>query len=152
MNTIISADKVYALAFAAQEPYTSAIITDMDILEAQTRYLLPILGQELLEDLCDGLHPSLKNDYVAPALAAYVRYLIEPLLDLRCTACRGEGVSTAANERVAMSREALHHKAAALRRRLSDYLNANCDSFKAYVPENNPLNHCLIYGNIVQTI
>lgn len=139
------------LAFSEVEGYTPSIITTADILEAQSRYLKPILGEELLEALLDGSYPDLATEYVEVALAAYVRYLIEPLLEVRSSSSLGEAVTTASNHRVEMCCEAQHRKADALRRRLSDYLNANAEAFAEYNPENNPLNRCLIYGNIVQT-
>lgn len=152
METFINAQRAYALAFSTQEAYTPAVITDIDIVEAQSRFLEPILGRELLDSLIEGNHADFITDYAAPTLAAYVRYLVEPLLELRSTACHGDGVTTASNRRVELSCEALRHKAAALRRRMSDYLNAHAEEFSEYNPENNPLNRCVIYGNIVQTL
>ncbi len=150
MRTLITPEEAYRLAFSEQEGYTPAIITETDIIEAQTRFLTPILGIELQEALIDGYHRDLHDEYVAPTVAAYVRSLIEPLIDLRCSTCRGDAISTAANERVAFSRTVLREKADALRRRLSDYLNNNSDIFEQYNPEDNPLNRCMIYGDIVQ--
>ena len=152
METLIYAQSVYALAFSTQERYTSAVITNIDIVEAQSRFLEPILGRELLNSLIDGNHADFVANYAAPTLAAYVRYLVEPLLELRSTPCHGEGITSASNSRVELSCEALRRKAAALRRRMSDYLNANAEKFSEYNPENNPLNRCVIYGNIVQTL
>ena len=45
---------------------------------------------------------------------------------------------------------ALRDKAVALTRRLVDHLNSNDKVYVEYKPENNPLNRCFIYGNIVQ--
>ena len=44
----------------------------------------------------------------------------------------------------------LRHNAACFSRRLTDYLNAHCDEFEEYNPVDNPLNHCMLYGGIVQ--
>jgi hypothetical protein len=152
MEMLINAQKVYSLAFSTQEAYTPAVITDIDIIEAQSRFIEPILGRELLDSLIEGNHADFVANYAAPTLAAYVRYLIEPLLELRSTPCHDEGVTVASNRRVELSCETLRRKAATLRRRMSDYLNSHAEEFSEYNPENNPLNHCVIYGNIVQTL
>jgi ABC-type oligopeptide transport system ATPase subunit len=44
----------------------------------------------------------------------------------------------------------LRRKASTLLRRLSDHLNASGGDYAEYNPKNNPLNHCSIYGDIIQ--
>jgi transposase len=67
-------------------------------------------------------------------------------------ACCGEEPTSAENHRMEINCEALHRKADALRRRMSRYLNDNREQFPEYNPDANPLNRCILYGNIVQTI
>lgn len=150
MKTLINGEKVIRLAFSNQEGYAPSIITQADIAEAESRYLLPVIGQSLYAHLIAGGYESMREEYVAPAVAAYTRYVVEPYLPLRCVGCVAEGITTADNERLTLTREALRRKAATLMRRLSDYLNDHAEEFTEYSPEDNILNRCSIYGDIVQ--
>ena len=44
----------------------------------------------------------------------------------------------------------LRSTAQAMSRRLTDYLNANAASIPEYDVDSNPLNHCMMYGDVVQ--
>jgi hypothetical protein len=149
MNTLITAERAYALAFSSEEPYSPSAITETDIAEAESRYLMPILGEELYNTL--DSHNRLKTEYVEPMVAAWVRYIVEPHLAMRCCPCYAEGrVTEAVNQHRERVMRALREKAVALTRRLSDHLNAHSADYAEYNPETNPLNRCFIYGNIVQ--
>jgi hypothetical protein len=149
MNTLITAERVYALTFSPEEPYSPSAITEADIAEAESRYLLPILGEELYTAVAS--YSTLKTEYVEPMVAAWVRYIVEPHLASRCCTCYAEGrVTEAVNDYTERVMRALKEKAVALTRRLSDHLNAHSADYMEYKPEANPLNRCFIYGNIVQ--
>ena len=149
MNKLITAERVYALAFSSEEPYSPSAITDADIAEAESRYLLPIIGEELYNALAS--YSMLKTEYVEPMVAAWVRYIVEPHLATRCCSCYAEGrITEAVNDHTERVMRALKEKAVALTRRLSDHLNAHNADYAEYNPKTNPLNRCFIYGNIVQ--
>lgn len=149
MNKLITAEKVYALAFSSEEPYSPSVITDADIAEAESRYLLPIIGEELY--IAISSYGRLKTEYIEPMVAAWVRYIVEPHLAVRCCTCYAEGrVTEAVNDHMKRVMRALREKAVALTRRLSDHLNSHSADYAEYNPETNPLNRCFIYGNIVQ--
>ena len=150
MKTLIKAEKVIRLAFSDQEGDRPSIITEADIAEAESRYLLPVIGQSLYARLIEGGYEIMREEYIAPAVAAYTRYVVEPHLPLRCVGCVAEGVTAADNDRLMLTREALRRKAATLMRRLSDYLNDHAEEFAEYSSEDNILNRCSIYGDIVQ--
>ena len=149
MKTLITAERAYALAFSTEEPYSASVITDTDIAEAESRYLMPVVGEELYNVVAK--YSTLKSEYVEPMVAAWVRYIVEPHLAARCCTCYAEGrVTEAVNDHTERVMRALREKAVALTRRLSDHLNSHSVDYVEYNPKTNPLNRCFIYGNIVQ--
>ena len=150
MKTLMTCEEVVAMTFSADEQHNVAMITEADIVEAESRYLSPILGQELCEALAGGSYENLMSEYVKPALAACVRYVAEPYQAQRCPACRGESLTSADNQRLDLVLLALRRRARSLIRRLSDHLNAHSADYEEYSAQNNPKNRCMIYGDIVQ--
>ncbi len=149
MKILITAERAYSLAFSSEEPYSPSAITEADIATAESRYLLPIVGEELYAALTR--YGTLKTEYVEPMLAAWVRYIVEPHLATRCCPCYAEGrITEAVNDHTERVMRALRERAVALTRRLSDHLNSHSADYVEYNPETNPLNRCFIYGNIVQ--
>lgn len=151
MKTLITASQVISLAFSPEEPYSSSLITTSDIIEAESRHLRPIVGDDLYNAMLQGSYGELVDDYVAPMVAAWTRYIVEPLIPSRtCTIHTTERITEAMNDYAERQMRALGDKASTLSRRLSDHLNANCSSYAEYNPNSNPLNRCFIYGNIIQ--
>lgn len=149
MKILITAERAYSLVFSSEEPYSPSAITEADIATAESRYLLPIVGEELYAAL--SRYGTLKTEYVEPMLAAWVRYIVEPLLATRCCPCYSEGrITEAVNDHTERVMRALKERAVALTRRLSDHLNSHSADYVEYNPQTNPLNRCFIYGNIVQ--
>lgn len=151
MQTLITPTQVVALAFSGEELMSKDIVTQSDIIEAEAHHIRPILGDALVDKLHAGEYSALLNDYVAVALAAWCRYTVEPLLDVRCDAChRDSRRTTADNEHHAAVMRSLRRKAVTLSHRLSDHLNAHAGDYPEYNPKSNPLNYCSIYGDIIQ--
>lgn len=148
MNTLINAEQVGALAFGCGEMVHHEIISECTIVEAEERYIRPILGDKLLTALCEGRYPELMSDYVAPALAAWCRYVVEPHVVSRCSLC--DNVTSADNERLDIVMSHLRRQASTLTQRLSRHLNLHIADYEEYNPKSNPLNRCSIYGSIVQ--
>lgn len=144
MKTILTPSQIYSLIFSAEENYNPSVVKEADIAMAESRYLLPIVGERLYNALLTSNYTDLLTNYVAPMLGAWVRYIIEPLLAERC----GYGHGATAVDAELLAR--LKMMAMTQSRRLSDYLNAHAEEFSEYNPIDNPLNHCSIDGNIVQ--
>ncbi|MBO7189527.1 MAG: hypothetical protein J6V55_02955 [Alistipes sp.] len=144
MKTIITPTDVYNLAFSVEENYNVSVVKESDIAIAESRYLLPIVGETIYSKLVNGGYYDLRVEYVAPMLSAWVRYMIEPLLAERC----GLGHDTTTVD----SRVLAHLKMMAMEqtRRMSNYLDKHHDEYPEYNSIDNPLNHCSIDGNIVQ--
>jgi hypothetical protein len=150
MNLMITPQEVVDLAFSREELVHRDVVTLLDIAEAESRYIRPILGQELAEAIALGGYEELRKEYVLPALAAWCRYILEPLLTSRCRELHHDEASSAENEHLRGILRSLRRKASTLSRRLSDYLNTHGDDYVEYNPKTNPLNHCSIYGDIIQ--
>lgn len=150
MKTIVTPEQVVNLAYAPDGVVTVSKVSLPDIVLAEGRYLLPIIGEALYDALVAGRYQSLRDDYVAPMVAAWTRYVAEPLMEERLSGGYDDDYTEADVE----AREAvvvrLRRTAAAFSRRLSDYLNAHSQEFVEYNPADNPLNHCIIDGGIVQ--
>lgn len=148
MNILTNAKELFALAFGKEEAYNVAVITENDILVAESRHVCPVLGEALVAALARGEYEALRSDYVVPAVAAWVRYIVEPHLAERCSHC--SATSSKDEELLGLRLAHLRRHAQSLTRRLSDVLNRNEASYAEHNPEVNPLNHCSIDGGIVQ--
>lgn len=144
MTTILTPTDVYNLAFSVEECYNSSAVKEADIAIAESRYLLPVVGEALYTKLVNGGYYDLRVGYVAPMLSAWIRYMVEPLLAERC----GLSHSATAVDKQVLIR--LKMMAMEQSRRLSNYLDQHSDEYPEYNPIDNPLNHCSIDGNIVQ--
>jgi hypothetical protein len=150
MSTLVTPQQVIDLAFVPEGVMTATKITAMDITIAESRYLIPILGQELYDTLLANRYTELRDNYVTPMVAAWTRYIAEPLMAERLGAGYDNDYNQADNDARYAILVRLRHNASALSRRLSDYLNSHSAEFAEYDPANNPLNHCTIDGGIVQ--
>ena len=69
MKTLTTIAEVHALAFSREELISKEVITLSDILEAETRYVCPILGAELCDAIAAGQYASLWLRGVAMSLS-----------------------------------------------------------------------------------
>ena len=155
MKNIISPAEAVNLAWGTGEYLSPQAVAEADIAAAEQRYIIPVIGRPLAQALADGLYPELRNDYAAPALAMFVRVMLQPTMDVR-TGQTGSVVQSgacadpASSEARAASLRALRRRAGVLLRRLSERLDADPASYPEYDPEQNILKHCSTDGGIVQ--
>jgi hypothetical protein len=83
MKNVITNEQVISLAFGDGEYIAPEAILDADIASATEKFIIPIIGEELYQEMLTGSHKVLLDDYVAPALAMAVRTLIQPSLNVR---------------------------------------------------------------------
>ena len=155
MNRLITPEQVIQSAFGEAEYLSAQAVSDADIVAATSRYIAPILGDELVQRLADGHYAELLEEYVAPALAAAVRYMVQPLINLRTgdsglVAPKGEYFAAPSKQATAELQQRLKCRMRELLRRLSDHLNGNSKSYAEYNYECNILNRCLTDGGVVQ--
>lgn len=156
MITLSTPAEVAASAFSAAEYIPEEAITAADIAAAERHGIIPVTGRALYERLAAGGYPTLLEEFVKPALAASVRVAIQPLLAVRCGACgivipRSESIEPADAKQRKEVIQVLRRRASELRRRLSDELERNAETYPEYTSRDNILNRCTIYGDIVQT-
>lgn len=119
-----------ALAYS-DAPYTpQQMITPSVIAAAQQKYLEPVVGKAMIEAIYEDRYIPLFEDYVAPAIALYVRYLVD-----------GAGAPTA---------KQVLDRARQMNRRLSDHLEESSSSYPEYESSANILKRCAINGGFIQ--
>lgn len=69
------------MAFSDGGYIPAEAIAEIDITMATERWVAPVVGQALLEKVAEGEYAELKSDYIAPAVAFYTRYLVQPRLN-----------------------------------------------------------------------
>ena len=150
MKTLVTPQQVINLAFVPEGVMTDTKITIADIAIAESRYLLPIIGEALYNTLISNRYTVLRDEYIAPMVAAWTRYVAEPLMAERLGIGYDNDYSEADNDARNAILVRLRRNASTLSRRLSNYLNAHSNEFPEYNPTNNHLNYCTIDGGIVQ--
>lgn len=155
MENLISKEKVLQLAFADGEYISPEAIADYDIAAATDRYIMPIVGTELMEAMQAGRYTSLVDEYVAPALAMSVRTMIQAALNVRTGQC---GLSIASSYRSDTSTKSaivalnisLAKRRKTLLRRLSNHLKNNASLYPEYSVQGDALQKCSLDGGLVQ--
>ena len=155
MKSLITQERVVALAFGDGEFLSPEAICEADIAIAESRYLRPVVGDALWKALLEGKYPSLVEEYVAPALAMAVRTLIQPALNVRTGQCglsiaatyRSDSATKSATESLLRS---LVKRRKALFQRLSEHLKTTAAEYVEYDVSRDALQKCSIYGGIVQ--
>lgn len=155
MNTLITTTQLLQLAFSHGEYLTPDALAEADISAAEQRYILPVVGPELYEQLLAGDHADFRQGYLAAPLALYTRLLLQPRLDIRTgeagtTAPKSSWSQPADDEALRRQRHALRCEARALMRRAVRYLESHSDEFPAYRSDRNILNRCTTDGGFVQ--
>ena len=154
-KSIITPAEVIATAFSDGEYVAPEAIAETDIVAATERWVVPVMGSELLGKIAEGEYAELKSDYVAPAVALYTRLLVQPRLNA-ATSQLGLSVPSGTHKAAEKSlrgelQRALKTRAQMALRRLSDYLDASAKKIAEYTPEKNILKHCSCSGGIVIT-
>ena len=155
MITIIDEKKVLQLAFADADYLPREIISSSDIVAAQERYIVPILGQRLTAMLLEGEYQELAEYYVAPALAFATRLIIQPTLNIRLcegglVALHGEGMEQPNQKAVSALVRSLKIRTRQLLKRLSAFTERNATNYPEYDSKSNIFNRCSIDGGVVQ--
>ena len=155
MKNLITNEQVISLAFGDGEYLSSEVVLDSDIASATTRYLIPVVGTELYEEMLNGSHRPLVEEFVAPALAMAVRTIIQPALNVR-TGQGGLYIPSSARSDTSIRtttqalQKSLVRRRQALLRRLSNYLKDNASEFPSYKASNDAMQKCRIDGGYVQ--
>lgn len=155
MKNLITNEQVISLAFGDGEYVSPEVILDTDIAAAEDRYILPVVGEKLYSEMLKGSHPTLLNDFVAPALAMAVRTMIQPALNVRTGQC-GIHISSSVRSETAIKlaaqalQKSLRQRRQTMLRRLSNHLRTHASEFLNYDVERDAMQKCRIDGGYVQ--
>ncbi len=151
MNTLITPAEVAALAFPGSLDPDGSFIAESSIISAQQKFLKPVLGK--LYDALDN-HPVLVADYVKPALAQWVRFMVLPSIaaqvgSVGIVSPRGQNFESVSPMSVAALRSRAKADARALTRRMVEYIESQPAGFPEYDRAENVLSRISTTGNIV---
>ena len=155
MKNLITNEQVISLAFGDGEYLSPEVVLDSDIVAATEKYIVPVVGAELYEEMVNGSYRSLVDNFVAPALAMAVRTMIQPALNVR-TGQTGLHISssmradTSTKSAAQMLQKSLYARRQVLLKRLSNHLKHHASEFASYNPEKDVLQRCSINGGYVQ--
>lgn len=151
MRTLITPAEVAALAFPGSLDPHGGFIAESSILSAQQKFLKPVLNR-----LCDSLenYPALLDEYVKPALAQWVRFLVLPSIAAQVgsagiVAPRGQNFESVSPMSAAALRSRAKADARALTLRMVEYIEAHREEFLEYDPAANVLSRVSATGNVV---
>lgn len=152
---IATGGEIISAAFSDGEYMPPSAISEADIAAAEERYLIPVTGRGLYEQMLSGKYSALRGEYVVPAVAFAVRVMLQPALDVRTgvfgtTVPKSSAFGGATAEQARELRKSIRVMARTMLRRLSDYLDAHAAEYPEYCPENNVLKRCSTDGGIVQ--
>lgn len=154
---LITAEEIIALAFT-EKNFLPAKITTSHIQIAQEGFLRPAIGSEFFDYLTAttpaGVDATLVNNYIKPALAWYVRYIILPELMVRATntgvqLVGAQGTTDASDKQAGILREQAKANADILIGVTVRYLNTNSDQFPYYSSGETKRNYSRVIGGIV---
>ena len=154
-NKIISPAEVVALAFSDGGYVAPEVVAQADITAAIERWIRPVVGDALLSAVQGGAYAELAEEYLRPAVAAYVRLALQPRLNVATSQlglCAPNSSHLKAADAVARRElmRSLRTRASTLLRRLSTHLEQNKGAFKEYSSKDNILNRCSYDGGFVQ--
>lgn len=152
MNILITPAEVAALAFGSP-PATDGHISESSIISAQHKFIKPVLNG-LYDKLLQGEYAALLDEYIKPALAHYVRFLVLPAIATQVGTIgviqgRGPGFMAADAQTVRRLRRRARADANALMRRAVEHVESLRSDYPEYDPAKNVLNRVSISSDII---
>lgn len=156
-QTLITPEKVAALAFCDGESVGADFVSAMDIAVAEERHVVAVVGAKMYDAMMAGQYAEFCEEYVAPVVALRTRLLMLPSMVARCgrfgvSVPASSTLKSPSDRQLERLERSLREKARTMQRRMSRYLNENSEKFPEYDPSANVLNRCSNDGNIVQTL
>lgn len=142
IKTIITAPEVVALCTSSR--LDPSLIKEAKIIAAEAKHIAPVLGAELYAKLCEDNvaepYATLKEDYIKPACAYFVRYAILPDLTFGVDSggvmlANPQFATVVSNKQMDMVAEQAYSDAQALLDRAVAYIRANTEQFPEWKAE-----------------
>lgn len=156
-SNIITSAEVVALAFTDGGYLSPDVISEADIAVAVERWIVPVVGESLLEAVAAGQYEELKEEYLKPAIALYTRLVVQPRLaaatgQLGLTVVGGTPQRAASDALRSELSRAIRERAKTALKRLSRYLDAHTSEVAEYDEKCNILKRCSCDGGFVQIL
>ncbi|MDL2319896.1 hypothetical protein LJC45_02050 [Alistipes sp. OttesenSCG-928-B03] len=153
METLITPAEVAALAFTSAAEGDVSAISESAIAAAQQKFIKPVLNG-LYAALEEGRYPELLVEYVKPALAQYVRYLVLSSVASHVGTAgviqpRAATFATAPEKSLAALRRRARSDARTLMRRAVEHIETIAADYPEYDPAQNILNRVSIEAGVV---
>lgn len=154
MHNLISSEEVAQLAFAPLDFVTASDVNPLTINVAQERYIVPVLGAEMVEAMLSGDYSELVEELVNPALALYTRVLMLPALALRTGAAgvvkgTSQYLDAATENELRVLRRSIIAQASTLLRKAVKQIESAPEQYPQYDPRNNIWHRCRVDGGVV---
>lgn len=154
-NTLITSAQVICEAFRTTDFVREESVLPADILSAEQKYLVPVLGG-LYKALQNGLYPQLMSDYIVKPLALYVKAQMLPRLwlqssDAGIVRLSGSSLASASESQLREMVGGVLQQAHTLMLRAVEHIESSEQHYPEYDSRKNVLNHCSIRGGIVVT-
>lgn len=136
MKLLMTASEAAQIAFGGNENIPAGILGDAVIIEAQQKFVKPSLGG-LYAELENGRYEVLLEEYVKPALAQWVRWLILPSISVQAGPAglvqyEGAGFSPAGSEPLARLMRRARASVEALTRAMIEHVRSMPDEYPEY--------------------
>ncbi len=148
---LMTSAEVAALAFPGSLDPDGGFVAEASIIAAQQKFIKPVLNK-LYDAL--GNYPELVEQYVKPALAQWVRYMVLPSIAAQVgstgiIAPRGQNFESVAPMSVSALRRRAKADARALTLRMVEHIEANAVQYPEYDHARNVLTRTSTAGNVV---
>ena len=145
MELLMTPAEVVEAAFGGGDVIDAAIVTESAVLTAQRRYLRPVFGVSFYGALEQGRYGAFLAEYVRPALALFVKYLVLPDAAVRLGRL-GEPTDGAA---LKLLRERVRAEAETSLTAAVERLEAAPAEFPEYDPRENIKRRLSVAGGVV---
>lgn len=147
----MTSGEVAATAFPGSLDEAGTFVAETTILAAQQKFLKPALNG-LYDSIEQGSYPELLEEYVKPALAYYVRYLMLPTISAQVGTTgiiqsKSSTFGSASDKTVAAIRRRTRSDASALMKRLIEHIESS--DYPEYDPSQNVLNRVSTDSGII---
>lgn len=152
-NTLITPSDVIAAAFRPSDFVREQSVLDADILSAEQKFLVPVLGK-LYDALQEGLYPTLLADYISLPLALYVKAQILPRLwvqssDAGVVQIKSDAFIPADKTLLGPLTRSTLRQAHTLLRRAVKHIESSPELYPEYDARENIQNRCSIQGGVI---
>lgn len=130
------------------------IIGESAVIAAQLRYIKPVLGSSFYESVEGGKYPEFVREWIKPALALFVKYMVLPSVALRTAELgvvqfSGDGFRAASADDTARLRRVVKSEACTALSAAMDHVESSAGLYPEYDSRQNVRRRVRIDGGMV---